>query len=82
MVQEIQTLFSKKLFVNVDSPEKDLFEAGILDSLSLVELLVNLEQAYGVKISLAELDLDDFRSVANIARLVEKSQTRTAGGVA
>jgi len=39
--------------------------------LTLVQLLFDLERRFGVKIPLEELEIDDFRSINSIARLVQ-----------
>lgn len=67
---EVQALLCEKLLVEVDSLETDLLEAGNLDSLTLVELLLHLEERFGIKLALGELEIDDFRSIHSIARLV------------
>jgi len=69
-VREIQTLFAEKLFVEVESPDTDLFQQGILDSMSLVELLLQLEQTYGFTVSIMDLDTEDIRTIRKIAELV------------
>jgi len=56
--------------IEVPSPEADLVATGLLDSLALVELLAHLEQSYETRISLEDLDLDNFRYVARIARFL------------
>lgn len=38
-IEQIETIFSKILYRNVESPQTDLFETGLLDSMGLVELL-------------------------------------------
>ena len=53
---------------------ESLVKAGALDSLGFVELLVHLEREFAVKISIEDLELDNFRSVARIAELVGKLQ--------
>lgn len=68
---EIQKLFAEKLSRPVGSPDEDLFEAGILDSMVLVELLLQLEQTFGLSISIADLDLDSIRTIRRIAELVD-----------
>jgi D-alanine--poly(phosphoribitol) ligase subunit 2 len=69
--ERIIRLFAEKMHVEIPAPDADLFESGTLDSLSLVELLLQLEQEFAVKISLDELDLDHFRSVSKIAEFVD-----------
>lgn len=68
---ELRTLFSEKLNIDVPSLEADLIESGLLDSLRLVELLLEIEAGLGHRIPIEEIDLDDLRSVARIARLIE-----------
>jgi len=69
-IQEIQEILAAKLLAQVDSPDEDLLQAGILDSLALIQLLVHLEERFGVKILLEELEIEDLRSVRSIARMV------------
>jgi len=71
LTTEITGLITEKLLVEVDSPEQDLLTSGILDSLTLVQLLLDLEQRFSVTIPLEELEIDDFRSVSSIARLIQ-----------
>ena len=70
LTEEIRTMMAEKLMVEVGSPEDDLLETGLIDSLSLVQLLVNLEEQYEIKIPLNELQLEDVRSIASLAHLV------------
>jgi acyl carrier protein len=63
----IARLFSDALHRDVPSPDTDLFESGLLDSLSFVDLLVHLERQFGTTIDLDDLELDNFRSIARMA---------------
>ena len=71
---ELLRLFSEQLSTEVLSDATDLFEAGILDSLKFVELVLHLEHRFGAKIDLEGLSLDDFRNIAGITALVMRSQ--------
>lgn len=66
----VQRIFLERMQFDVPSPQADLFDSGVVDSLSFVELLVHLEEEFGKRIELEELDLDDFRTVAKIARVL------------
>lgn len=77
LTREIAQLINDQLLVEVGSPEDDLLASGVLDSLTLVQLLFDLERRFGVTIPLEELEIDDFRSINSIASLV---QARTAKG--
>jgi D-alanine--poly(phosphoribitol) ligase subunit 2 len=70
MIKELIELFSEKLNIEVPSPDTDLIESGLLDSLRLVELLLQIEASLGFRLVLEEIDLDDLRSVKRIARLL------------
>lgn len=61
---------SLELDVEVDT---DVIAGGMLDSLAFVQLLLALEEEFGVKVDLSDLELDDFNSVASVARLVTES---------
>ena len=66
----IVTVFSDALHLDVPSLDTDLFEAGILDSLAFVELLLHLEREFGVTTSVADLEVENFSSIARIADFV------------
>lgn len=66
----IRTLFLKEMHLDVASMDVDLFETGVIDSLAFVNLLVYLEQEFGIRISLDDLELDHFRSIARIAEFI------------
>lgn len=54
----------------LDEPDLDLFDAGLLDSLGVVELLVDLGGRLGVDISPTEVDREDFDTVHKIVAFV------------
>jgi methoxymalonate biosynthesis acyl carrier protein len=70
ILRELNALFSRRLHIEVPSPDTDLIESGLLDSLQLVELLLNIEQDFGCRIPVDEVELDDLRSLGRLARLV------------
>ena len=47
-------------------PDLDLFETGVLDSLRTVELMVALSEAFGVEISPAEFEREQWATPARI----------------
>lgn len=50
--------------------DTDLFDAGVLDSLAFVELLLQLEREFGVTTSVEDLEPENFRSIDSIAGFV------------
>lgn len=70
LCNQILELFENDLYVEVASPDMDLFETGILDSSLIVEMLTILEERFGVQIAIEKLELDSLRSIKSIAKLV------------
>ena len=68
--ERIAAVFSGGLQLDVPASDTDLFETGILDSLAFVQLLVQLEEEFGVTTSVDDLELDNFRSLDSIAAFI------------
>jgi len=77
IIGRLGALFVESLHIEAPSADTDLFETGILDSLQLVELLLQLEQRFGFQIKIDDIDLDDLRTLARIARLVAARVPKT-----
>jgi len=69
-IEHMVQLFFLELNLDVPDPDTDLIEEGLLDSLMLVELIVHLEDRYGIEVSLDELELDHFRSLRRVSRFI------------
>ena len=70
LIDRLAQLFREVLHVNVSTPQTDLIESGLLDSLALVELLFEIEQRFGVDLALEELDLESFRTLERLAAVI------------
>lgn len=68
--EQVTDVFLRSLNLDVPSPDTDLFETGLLDSLAFVELLLAIENDFGVTTSVEDLEVDNFRSIARIAEFV------------
>lgn len=77
LAQRLGALFAETFHIEAPGADTDLLETGILDSLQLVELLSQLEQHFGLRIRIEDIDLDDLRSLSRLARLVAAN-----GGIA
>lgn len=81
LLEKVQQIVSERLLVQVDSVDTDLLEKGALDSLSLVELLADLERTFGVNLVFADLEIDDLRTVNRIAALVARHMDEEGSGL-
>jgi methoxymalonate biosynthesis acyl carrier protein len=78
--RQITKLFLDSLHLEVPSPETDLLVTGALDSMGFVELLVRLEERFGIAISLDAVEIDNFRSIRAISEFVlGRSRVRQIG---
>ena len=64
--------FLERVHIEIPSADTDLLETGALDSLAFVDLLLYMEQEFGITVSLEEVELDTFRSVEKIAEFLTK----------
>lgn len=64
--RRLADLFRKRLAVELVDPDTDLFETGILDSLVFVELLLGIEQTFGLQVDVDDMDLEAFRTPRTI----------------
>jgi acyl carrier protein len=69
VVKRVQGLFEAALSIPAPAPDVDIIDGGLLDSLTLVTLLFEIEVEFGVQIPLDSLEIDDFRTIERIARL-------------
>jgi D-alanine--poly(phosphoribitol) ligase subunit 2 len=72
-------ILADRLKIESISDDTDLFAAAVLDSLGLVELLLGLEEEFGIRISAVDLELDRFRTVAAITAFVSSKLVRHNG---
>ncbi len=70
LLAELAGIFADVTGLEPPSPDTDLIESGVLDSLALVELLFAIEQELGVVIPAERLDVTRFRTLATLAELV------------
>jgi methoxymalonate biosynthesis acyl carrier protein len=75
--------FLSRFFKNHDlQPEEDIFALGFVNSLLAMQLVAFVEKEFGVKVEDEDLDLDNFRSIAAISRLVAKKRGAVPAGPA
>jgi acyl carrier protein len=71
--QAILDIFLECFDMRIESPELDLLEARFVDSLRVVELVLEIEQRFGVSLPFEELEIEDFRTVSRLAERVMRT---------
>ena len=69
--EELVTLISERLLETAPdfSETSNLFDAG-LDSMAIMQLLLLIEEKYGIMLSDADLSTDNFKSARQLASLL------------
>ena len=70
-------IFASCFDTRLTSAEVDLLEERLVDSVKLVDLVLQIEQRFGVALAFEELEIEDFRTVARLAERI--ARTPSAG---
>ena len=57
-----------------DMMDEDLFDAGVLESMGTVELIVELESRFGIRVPVSEFGRDDWNTANKIVEGVMELQ--------
>jgi acyl carrier protein len=76
-MREILTILTEHMLLEVESADTDLIASGLLDSVGLVSLIVEIEGRFDVAIPIDELEAPDVRSVRALARFVASAGVGT-----
>jgi D-alanine--poly(phosphoribitol) ligase subunit 2 len=71
--RQIADIFAGRFDTRLDSDDVDLLETGIVDSVKIVELVLELEQRFGVSLPFEELEIEDFRTVPRLAERIART---------
>ncbi|CAO3439387.1 acyl carrier protein [Azospirillum doebereinerae] len=58
--------------------DEDIFESGFTNSLFAMQLVDFVERQFGIEVDAEDLLIDNFRTVARVAALVERKTARAA----
>jgi acyl carrier protein len=75
--------FLSRFFKNHElQPDEDIFALGFVNSLLAMQLVAFVEKEFAIRVEDEDLDLDNFRSISAISRLVAKKSGAAAGQAA
>ncbi|MEX0593683.1 MAG: phosphopantetheine-binding protein [Balneolaceae bacterium] len=67
---KLSEIVYRVLKVTIEDPDLDLMDSGILDSLTLVQLMMEIESAFEITIPPELVDIDDYRTLRSMNRMV------------
>jgi D-alanine--poly(phosphoribitol) ligase subunit 2 len=76
--QQITDIFADQFDTKLESDEVDLLETGLVDSVRIVELVLEIEQRFGVSLPFEELEIEDFRTVPRLAERIARTLPKVA----
>lgn len=71
VIELIDNLFMEDIS---DMMDEDLFDAGVLDSMGTVELVIELESKFNIKIPVSDMGRDDWNTGNKIVQGVKDLQ--------
>jgi methoxymalonate biosynthesis acyl carrier protein len=66
-------VLAEQLAIEAPAADFDLFESGLVDSLSFAQLLVALEKEFEIRFAVDDIDLDRFRTLQAITEVVTRA---------
>ncbi|MGZ4416789.1 MAG: acyl carrier protein [Gaiellaceae bacterium] len=73
ILPKLREIFADRLHLELPPEEADLISGGFVDSLALVELLLQIEREFGVTPDFESLEIEDFETLAAIEQLILRS---------
>jgi D-alanine--poly(phosphoribitol) ligase subunit 2 len=56
--------------------DQDLFKSGVVDSFGFVELLSFIEKEFGINFNRADIEIEKFNTLAQIAKSIKEAQAK------
>lgn len=75
--QWLRAFLSEKVEGINMTDEIDIFEAGLLDSMGLIEMISAIEEQFKIELSSAHLQDSRFKTVQGIAQIIEEEIPRS-----
>ena len=59
-----------------EEKDADLFEAGLLDSLGIIEVLLKIEEVFGLRLQPTDLEKNDMATVNNLVEFLNSKHLK------
>ena len=66
----MRAIFAERLGLLVPTDDTDVIASGLIDSLGVAELILSLEEVFGIEVDVTTLSLGDLRTPSSVARMV------------
>lgn len=72
MKEQIIKILTEDMQLNINGNENNLIQNKILDSLSIMNLIGNLEEVFNIEIDFGDITEENLNSIDNIEKLVSR----------
>ncbi|PWW67063.1 acyl carrier protein [Actinokineospora spheciospongiae] len=79
VLRQVRAFFDTALPGNAIGADDDYFALGVVNSLMALEMVTHVERAFGLQVETEDLELDNFRTMNNMARFVERKLAAARG---
>ena len=76
--KKIYEYILQNIHLNAFDYDLDIFQEGLVSSLFAIELMTFLEKNFAVKVTMEDLDMNNFKSVNSITQFIEYKQMKGA----
>jgi acyl carrier protein len=76
--ERLQAIFYEELQIDPPAVSDELIDAGVLDSMMFVSLLMHLEEEFNVTVAIQDVEIADFSTIEKIARMVTVTDNQRA----
>mgnify|MGYP000846421003 FL=1 len=71
-MEKLQVILNER-FPEIDfNKEKALVDSGLLDSVDVVNIIADIEEKFGIEVSMEYIDSENFNSIENIWKMLEE----------
>ncbi|WP_086849952.1 acyl carrier protein [Amycolatopsis kentuckyensis] len=75
ILAELTGFFATATAGNTPGPDEDYFALGLVNSLLALKLVTHIERRFGIEVAVADLDLDNFRTMNRVTEFVLRKRT-------
>jgi len=78
IIKDLERFLINEIAVNLDkkslTPDEDLLEKGIIDSLGIMKLILFMEETFGIAVADDEIVPENFQTLNNMVKFVEQKK--------
>ena len=71
VIRIMEEVFEEEIILESIGLETDLIEAGIIDSMQVMDVILKIEETFEIEFESMELLIENFKTIKNIECLIE-----------